>query len=286
MKMVCFCEKVHFRFIIPSCLLKTTPVINPKLKTFYYLCPQNQITQTNHSIYTTMTNFKTMVILLTVMMAAAMAPSALAQPAQNVQQLERDIEQHEKNIQEKETAIKDIESRIEEIKTQLKDLESQKKTLEKEMKNEVKLRKEKFTVRDELVYDQEIVDVLYNPYNKADVEDALKSFEGMETKDIIKKKELVENYGEYIKDLKEFMESQKKTLANNHWKYLSSSSDIYKKFEKNLKGTKYWKVYNKKEKNESIDYLDRVVDKIMLFKNDGLKSETQFNEVLNMLYAD
>ena len=74
--------------------------------------------------------------------------------------------------------------------------------------------------------------------------------------------------------------------AANHWKYVSSSTDLYKKFEKELKGTKYWKIYNKKEKNESIDYLDRVMDKIMLFKNDGLKSETQFNEVLNMLYAN
>ena len=72
----------------------------------------------------------------------------------------------------------------------------------------------------------------------------------------------------------------------NRWKYLSSTSDKYKKFEKGLKGTKYWKIYNKKEKNESIDYLDRVMDKIMLFKNDGLKSENQFNDVLNMLYAN
>ena len=78
----------------------------------------------------------------------------------------------------------------------------------------------------------------------------------------------------------------KKQLAENHWKYVSSSTDLYKKFEKGVKGTKYWKVYNKKEKNESIDYLDRVMDKIMIFKNDGLKSETQFNEILNMLYAN
>ena len=78
----------------------------------------------------------------------------------------------------------------------------------------------------------------------------------------------------------------KKQLAENRWKYVSSSTDLYKKFEKGVKGTKYWKVYNKKEKNESIDYLDRVMDKIMMFKNDGLKSETQFNEILNMLYAN
>ena len=234
-----------------------------------------------------MKRFKLMVIAMVMMMTAAMTPNAQAQTVtQDVQQLERDIEQHEANIKEKETAIKDLESRIDELKSQLKDLEAQKKNFEKELKNEVKMRKDKFTLRDELVYDQEIADVLYAPYNKEDVEDALDSFEGMETKEVIKKKELVQKYGEYTKDLKEFMEKMKKELANNRWKYLSSSTDLYKKFDKGLKDTKYWKVYNKKEKNESIDYLDRVMDKIMIFKNDGLKSETQFNEILNMLYAN
>ena len=232
-----------------------------------------------------MNKIKLMVIAMTVTMMTAVAP-AMAQPAQNVQQLEREIEQHEKNIKEKENSIKDLEERIDEMKNQLKDLETQKKTLEKELKAEIKTRKDKFVTRDELVYDQEIADVLYNPYNKADIDEALRSFEGMETKDVMKKRELVEKYGEYTKDLKEFMEKMKKQLSANKWKYLSSTSDLYKKFEKELKGTKYWKVYNKKEKNESIDYLDRVMDKIMLFKNDGLKNEQQFNEILNMLYAN
>jgi septal ring factor EnvC (AmiA/AmiB activator) len=233
-----------------------------------------------------MKKIKLMVISMTVMMMAAVAPAAAQPVTQNVQQLERDIEQHEKNIKEKENAIKDLEERIDNMKSQLKDLESQKKTLEKDLKAEIKTRKDKFTTRDELVYDQEIADVLYNPYNKSDVEEALDSFEGMETKDVIKKKEIVQKYGEYTKDLREFMEKSKKQLAGNSWKYVSSSTDLYKKFEKGLKGTKYWKVYNKKEKNESIDYLDRVMDKIMLFKNDGLKNEQQFNEILNMLYAN
>ena len=234
-----------------------------------------------------MKKIKLMVTLLTVMTIAAMTPGAMAQQTtQNVQQLENEIEQHEKNIKEKETAIKDLEERIDNLKAQLKDLENQKKDLEKEVKNEVKLRKDKFTSRDELVYDQEIVDVLYNPYNRDDVEDALKSFEGMETKDVIKKKELIEKYGEYTKNLKEFLEKQKSELAKHKWAYQSSNSDVYKKFEKALKSTKYWKTYNKKEKNESIDYLDRVMDKIMLFKNDGLKNERQLNEALNMLYAN
>ncbi len=233
-----------------------------------------------------MKKIKMLVIAMTMSITAAMAPDATAQVTQNVQQLEQEIEQHEKSIADKEQAVKDLEERIDELKSQLKDLESQKKNLEKDIKNEVKLRRDKFTTRDNLVYDQEIVDVLYSPYNKSDIEEALRSFEGMETKDVIKKKELVEKYGEYTKELKEFMEKMKKQLADNRWKYLSSNSDLYKKFEKGLKGTKYWKVYDKKEKNESIDYLDRVMDKIMQFKNDGLKSETQFNEALNMLYAN
>lgn len=233
-----------------------------------------------------MKRIKLLVALMTVSLTVAMAPNAIAQSVQNVQQLEKEIEQHEKNIKEKEASIQNLEEEIDKLKSQVKDLESQKKAIEKDLKNEVKMRKDKFTTRDELVYDQEIADVLYNPYNKSDVEEAIESFQGMETKDVIKKKEIVEKYGDYTKDLKEFMEKSKKQLAGNNWKYLSSSSDLYKKFEKGLKGTKYWKIYNKKEKNESIDYLDRVMDKIMLFKNEGLKSETQFNQILNMLYAN
>ena len=234
-----------------------------------------------------MKKFKLLVMSMTMMMITAAAPAAVAQTAtQNVLQLEKDIEMHEKNIKDKESAIQDLEERIDNLKSQLKDLESQKKNLEKELKAEVKTRKDKFTTRDELVYDQEIVDVLYNPYNRGDVEDALKSFEGMETKDVIKKKEIVEKYGEYTKNLREFLEKQKTELTKARWTYHSSTTDAYKKFEKGLKGTKYWKVYNKKEKNESIDYLDRVMDKIMIFKNEGLKSESQFNEILNMLYAN
>lgn len=230
-----------------------------------------------------MKRFNLLVISLTVFMISAMTPNAMAQ---DVLQLEKDIEQHEKTIKEKEAAIKELEGRIDDLKSQLKDLESQKKALEKELKNEVKLRKDKFTTRDKLVYDQEIVDVLYNPYNKDDIEDALKSFEGMETKDVVKKKELIEKYGEYTKNLKEFLEKQKSELTKTRWAYQSSASDIYKKFEKGLKGTKYWKIYNKKEKNESINYLDRVMDKVMQFKNDGLKNEKQLNDILNMLYAN
>ena len=275
MKMVCFCEKVHFRFYR---VYNKIPLKCLSSEDFFLSLPQQHQSLT----FVTMKKIRLLVISMTVMAIAAMAPTA---GAQDVRQLEKDIETHEKNIKEHETSIKEIQEKIEELKSQIKDLENQKKNLERDLKNEIKERKDKFTTRDEMVYDQEIADVFYNPYNKADVEEALRSFDGMETKDVIKKKELVEKYGEYTKDLKEYLEKMKKDLAGNKWKYLSSTSELYKKFEKGLKGTKYWKVYNKKEKNESIDYLDRVMDKVMLFKNNGLKNETQYNDILNMLYA-
>jgi len=219
---------------------------------------------------------------ITLAALALMLLPAAAQ--QDVKQLEKEIETHEKTISEKQDEVKKIEQQIDDLKSQIKELESRKKTLQREVKDNIEQRKQKFTTRDEQVYDQEIADVLYNPYDKDDVDEAIKSFEGMETKDVLKHKELVENYGEYTKNLREFLEKQKKELTKARWTYQSSTSDIYKKFEKGLKGTKYWKIYNKKEKNESIDYLDRVIDRLMLFKNSGLNSETQFHEILNMLY--
>jgi len=228
----------------------------------------------------------TIILLTALAMTTATAMAQTTTTSTNVKQLENDIEGHEKAIRDKQDAIRDIEQQIDEMKKKIKDLEAQKKTLQREVKDNIEQRKQKFATRDFQVYDQEVVDVLYNPYNRSDVEDALKSFEGMETKDVIKKKELVQNYGEYTANLREFLEKQKKALAKAHWKYQSSTTDVYKKFEKGLKHTKYWKVYSKRDKNESIDYLDRVMDRIMLFRNSGLNNEAQFNEILNLLYAD
>ena len=106
-----------------------------------------------------MSKFRFLVISMTVMIAAAMTPAAVAQQAtQNVQQLERDIEMNEKNIKQNEDSIKSLEDRIENLKSQIKELESQKKALEKDVKNETKMRRDKFTLRDELVYDEEIAE--------------------------------------------------------------------------------------------------------------------------------
>ena len=222
--------------------------------------------------------------LLAVVLAAIIA--AAPAMAQDVQQLENEIEQHEKSIKDKQAAIDDLAQRIDDLEAQIKDLKNQKKELEKSLKEEVKVRKDKFAVRDDLVFNEEISDVLFNPYNKSDIDEALRSFDGMETKEVIKKKELVERYGEYTKDLKKFLEDQKSALAKGKWGYQSSTGDLYKKFDKGLKGTKYWKIYNSKEKKESIDYLDRVMDRIMLLKNKGLNSETEYNEIINLLYAN
>ena len=220
--------------------------------------------------------------------AVAMFMMCGTQPlaAQTINQLEESIEDSESAIKEKQDAIKDIDSKIKEHKDAIKDLEKQKKQLNSEIKNLTAERKATFVTRDNKVFDDEVQDVLLRPYNKSDVAEALKSFEGMETKDVLKRKNLVQNYGDYTKDLKVFLGKQKTVLENEHWATQTIESDVYKKFEKGLKSTKYYKIYDKKEKNPSIDYLDRVMDKIVQFKNGGLKNKTALTEIIDMLYAD
>ncbi len=227
---------------------------------------------------------------LTALLIAACVACGLPALAQtqtpDVETLEAAIEAHEKTIQEKQQALQSVEEQIKQLEDQIKDLKSQRKQLQNEIKEQTKQRQQKFATRDAQVYDEEVVDVLYAPYNKAAVDEALANFEGMETKSVLKNKKLVENYGEYTKNLRDFIEEQKKVLAAAHWAPQKAESEIYKNFEKKLSKTKYWKIYDKKEKNESIDYLDRVMDKLMQFKNSGLNNETRYNEILNMLYAE
>ncbi|MBQ4368139.1 MAG: hypothetical protein II786_08660 [Muribaculaceae bacterium] len=225
------------------------------------------------------------VVLLAGVAFAAHADDIYVRSTTNVKELDNDIKVQEQLVSQKQDSIKDIEGQIKKLKDEIKDLEKRKKAFEEEIKYANKTRKATFDARDKLVFEQEVVDVLLNPYNKSDVDEALKSFEGMETKEVLKKKDLVRRYGEYTKDLKEFLEKQKPVLAATGWAYLSSTDELYKKFEKGLKGTDYWKIYNKKEKNPSIDYLDRVMDKVVQFKNSGLNSEMRLNEIINMLYA-
>lgn len=219
-------------------------------------------------------------------LSLVLAALSLPATAQTVTELEAGINAHELAIKAKQDSIKDIDKQIKDLKSQIKDLEKQKKQLNRDIKSHTAARKEKFSHRDNKVFENEVEDVLYGPYDKVAVAAALKSFEGMETKDVIKRKKLIENYGDYTKDLKEFMEEQKEELAKGNWAHLSSTDEAYKKFEKELKKTKYWGTYNKKENNLSIDYLDRVMDKLVQFKNSGLQSESRFNEILNMLYTN
>ena len=222
------------------------------------------------------------IMALSIVLAFLCTPAT----AQTVADLEAGINAHEEAIKDKQDSIKDIDKQIKELKKQIKELENQKKQLNNEIKSHTVARKEKFSHRDNKVFENEVEDVLFAPYNKADVEDALKSFEGMETKEVLKKRKLLENYGDYTKNLKEFMEEQQHELSKGNWARLSVNDEGYKKFEKGLKKTKYWSIYNKKENNPSIDYLDRVMDKLVQFKNGGLKNESQYNEILNMLYAN
>jgi len=222
---------------------------------------------------------------LLLLLCLGIAGTAFSQTTE-IEQLEKGIEQNELIIKQRQDSLDKVTARIADLKQELKGLEAQKKALEKDIKANTKERKEKFVARDNQVFEEEVEDVLYNPYNRQDVEDALKSFEGMETKDVIKKKALVENYGEYTANLRAFLEKQKNELAKNNWTYVSSTDDAYKKFEKGLKGTKYWKTYNNREKKgaTSIDYLDRVMNRVMQFKNAGLNKEKDLNEIINMLY--
>ncbi|MBQ2235994.1 MAG: hypothetical protein II428_04650 [Muribaculaceae bacterium] len=224
--------------------------------------------------------------------AAAIAALCLGAPQQaeaqilSINQLEESIEDSENAIKERQDAIKDIESKIKEHKDAIKELEKQKKQLQSEIKQHTNARKVTHATRDNKVFDDEVSAVLLVPFNKTDVNEALKSFEGMETKEVLKKKQLVENYGSYTKELKNFLESQRTVFESEHWALQTVQSEVYKKFEKGLKGTKYYKIYDKKEKNPSIEYLDRVMDKITHFKNGGLKNKAAFDEIIEMLYAD
>jgi len=228
---------------------------------------------------------------LKIMLLAAIACCTVTATAQTtfettqqVEDLEDDITGHEEIIKDKQDSILLLETRIDSLKQVIKALEANKKQLQSDVKSHKKLRQSKFEQRDNQVFALEVQNVLKAPYNKEDVDKALESFNDMETKDVLKKRKLVEEYGEYTRNLRDFLEKQRNILAEDNWVYQSASTDIYKKFEKGLKGTKYWKTYDKKEKNPSIPYLDTVVDKVMQFKNAGLADERTLGDIINMLY--
>ncbi|MCQ2287538.1 MAG: hypothetical protein MJZ74_00370 [Muribaculaceae bacterium] len=231
---------------------------------------------------------------------AVIAFVAVTASAQNsVREIEQNIKYQEKVVEGKQDSIKDLESQIavlkgrldslnkvsKQVKEDISALEKLKKNHENGIKLATKTRKSHYENRDNLVFEQEIADVLDNPYNKRDVEDALKSFEGMETKDVLKKKSLVENYGKYTKELREFLEKQKIILAETGWAMQDSKSDVYKKFMKGLKGVSYWKIYDNSTKNPSIPYLDKVMENLMQQVSAGLNNSHRFEETIDLLYT-
>ena len=240
--------------------------------------------------------------------ASAFALLSVAQQQTTTTVIANSVADHEDTIYEqeqlmdsKQDEIKDIEERIavlkarvdslnkveKDIKAQISALEKDKKALQNDIKVASKTREEAFGRRDNLVFESEVLDVLMSPYNKLAVEEALKSFEGMETKDVLKKKELVENYGKYTAELRELLNKQKPVFVAANWKYLGTETPEGKKFHKALKSTGYYKIYEKgvkNSKNATIPYLDEVVEGILQLEHSGFTSERQYDQVASKLY--
>ncbi len=207
---------------------------------------------------------------------------ALAQD-RSLGQLKDDISGSATAIKQREDAIKDLEKQIKSHKDAIKDLEKQKKQLESEIKQLHSSREATVAAHDNKLFDDNVSAVLTVPYSKSHVDAALKQFDQMENKDVLKKKDLVKNYGNYTKDLKSFLTKQYVALDKAGWKSHDVSSDLYKDFEKEFKGTKYYKIYNKRAKDMSIPYLDGVMDKVVHFRNSGLAGKSELNEIIKML---
>lgn len=227
------------------------------------------------------------------------AIGAQAQNPVNVNDLEDEIKNQEEIVSQNKEDIEDLEAQIKvlkerldsikgiekEVKDQISDLEKQKKELEKGIKQATQTRKETFATRDNVVFDNDIAHVLSVAYDKRSVEKAMKNFDGMETKQVLERKKLLENYGKYTKDLRQFLEKQKAILAADEWAMQDPKSETLKKFVKGLKGTSYWKIYDKSVKNPSIPYLDNVMEQIMQQVNNGLCNQRRYSEILDLLYT-
>lgn len=172
-------------------------------------------------------------------------------------------------------------------KADISALEKRRKAFQNEIKTANKTRKATFASRDHLVFAQQVKDVLEAPYNKQDVEQALLSFNGMETKEVLKKRELVENYGKYSLEVRNFLENQKNNFSRLKWVAQPSDADVMKKFQKGFKALDYYKIYERGRKKASvptIPYLDDVMSEIEMLQHQGMCSEKQYNRVLQMLY--
>ena len=220
----------------------------------------------------------------------------------DITELEEDIRYHEILITERKDTIADIERQIAELKTridslnatvkglkvQVGDLERAQKALEAANKQSSKARKTAFEMRDQMVYDEYILPVLGEPFDKHAVETALRNFEGMETSDILKREPLVSNYGKYTAEIRSMLEKQRDNFNKLRWATQGSDSEPYKRFDKALKGLDYYKIYDKgmkSTKNATIPYLDKVINAILLLERHGFNSQQEYDAVMDMLYA-
>lgn len=216
-------------------------------------------------------------------------------------QLEKDIKLHDDLAADMRDSIAILDAEMEVLKAkldsvndvakgikgQISQIEKLKKEQEKSIKSTQKSRQATVETRDNLIYQQDVLPVLSEPYDKIEVENVLAKFDAMETKDVIKRKDLVNNYGKYAKDIRDFLEKQKRTFEQLRWVTQGSDSEAYKTFQKGLKGLSYYKIYEKGLKNPktpTIPYLDEVMGSILQLQHSGFGSQAQYNRVINMLY--
>lgn len=244
-------------------------------------------------------------IFTLVAMALALQPAladdkVVVRRTTNVSQLEEDIRLQEDIIEISNDSIKVLEGQIAVLKLKIDSLKEEQKAVESVISDLNKLKKScnkdidlakktreaTFAARDQLVFEQNIQDVLKEPYDRLDVDAALRYFDTMETKDVIKRKELLTNYGKYTKDIRDFLEDQRKVFKGNRWTILGSEDEAYKNFQKKFKKLNYYKIYEKGQKDSdraSIPYLDKVMNEIQILMRSGFNNERQYDRVLNMV---
>ena len=249
-------------------------------------------------------------IIITLMAAVLLPAIALAQTSttaqnnaqsQQLTQLEDEIDLQEELTQDMRDSITILNGKIDilkirldslnsvvkDVKDQISALEKLRKEQEKGIKAANKTRQETVDSRDNLIYQMDILPVLQNQYDKLKVEQALTKFDGIETKDVLKRKEMVENYGKYSLEIRNLLEKYKSKFEQTRWATQGTDSDLYKEFQKAFKKLGYYKTFEKGAKNAStptIPYLDQIMSEIQLIQRSGFNSQYQYNKVLNMLY--
>ncbi|MBR5728559.1 MAG: hypothetical protein IKX39_07935 [Muribaculaceae bacterium] len=231
----------------------------------------------------------------------AQTSTTTTQQQAQLTQLEDDIELQEELAQDMRDSITILNGKIDvlkarldslnsvvkDVKDQISGLEKLRKEQEKGIKQANKTRQETFDTRDNLIYQMDILPVLQEPYDKLEVEQILAKFDGMETKDVLKRKEMVENYGKYSLEVRNLLEKYKSKFEQTRWTTQGTDSELYKDFQKAFKKLGYYKTYEKGVKNAStptIPYLDKVMSEIQMIQRSGFNSQYQYDKVLNMLY--